>query len=134
MNFYRLYSLLLESDFSDLPSRPPYGFWISPGGSYFPVRYQGHAESALKIINNNRELSEEFYTPQRMEYKLGNNDMLEGDALTFLMKAGYNRVVIEGQTFYYMKPSPMYDFVRITNSQMRTFRDLVSFYNLELER
>lgn len=133
MKFERLYQIILEGNFSDLPDRPPYGFWISPGGGYFPVRYQNHATMALQIINKNKELSQKFYTPQRLRYK-DEYEYLEGDAMTFLMRENYNRVVIEGGILYYMKPSSLYDFIHITNSQMRTFRDLAAFYNLQLER
>ena len=121
MDFLKLYSLILEASFADLPDSAPYGFWIYPDGDFAIVkRIMGHGYIAIEIINKNPQLKAEFYR----HHKLDDPD-LDGQAHEFLLGRGYNRVAISNGFLYFSK---MLD--NITNRQKQTIKDIAAFYDI----
>lgn len=121
-NFDNFVNLFLEAtSFLDLPDRPPYGFWISPTGEFFPVRFERHYEEALKIMSRNRKLRQEY------------EDDRHPDMYNFLSSRKYLRVVMEGDTYYADIFS--YDLVNSvivpfipTNTSVKLLKDIAEFY------
>lgn len=91
MKFGKLLKLILEeTDFSKLPENPPYGFWVSPSGEFFPVRFEAHNDIASKIIK------------QRLldSYQKHEGFRVRPVPSTFLISKNYVRVVIHGKKLY----------------------------------
>lgn len=127
--FDRYIDYILEAtSFLDLPEKPPYGFWISPGGEFFPVKFERHYEEALKIITRNRTLNQE-YDKEGTPYPY-----------SFLSARKYIRVVIDGNSYhadlfsYNDSPfegiddtSPTTPFTP-TNTSVKLIKDIGEFY------
>ena len=98
----------LSSSFTELPERPPYGFWITKDGKYIIVdRMFGHDESLRKLF------------PSLIEGKQG------VAALQSAMKHGMVRVVKMGND-YGVTYHPMYS----SNTAKKTAKDIAKFYNM----
>ena len=81
-NFDNFIKLVLEfTSFLDLPESPPYGFWISPDGHFFPVNFQKHDRVGMDIINKNQTLAKEYDSEED-----------KNDVYSFLQKRKWLRV------------------------------------------
>lgn len=111
--------LLLESSFTELPDTHPYGFWVSRGGDFFIVPYQGHIRIATQLIKKSPTLFAE-YSEMHKERRVFPD--------TFLSKnKGWMRIVCA-------PPRMWYNFENehtISGKQKQILNDLSAFYNLE---
>lgn len=126
-NFDNFVNLFLEAtSFMDLPDKPPYGFWISPHGEFFSVKFEQHYEVALKIITRNRTLDQEYD-------KAGMPDPYE-----FLTARKYIRMVKSEQMYYadlYTYTDRMnHKFIPFepTNTSVRLIKDIGEFYGMKI--
>lgn len=111
--------LLMESSFADLPDTNPYGFWVSRGGDFFIVPFQGHCRIASQIVRNNPALFAEYE-------KMNKEDRLFPDSF-LSKKKGWMRVVCAPPRLWYN-----FEFGHgITVKQQQVIDDLSTFYDLE---
>jgi hypothetical protein len=128
-NFDRFVKLFLEfTSFLDLPETPPYGFWISPNGHFFPVRFQRHDDVGMNIINKNKFLSK--------QYDLEENKQ---DIYSFLQKNKWLRVVKNSEhlkeyyadCFLYDVDSMRSTPFKPTDKSLKTLKDICDFYSFK---
>lgn len=127
-NFVRY--ILEYTSFVDLPEKPPYGFWISPGGSFYPVGFQKHDSVAMNVINSTPSLSKEF-------------DDLEDktDVYEFLQKRKWLRVVKSTNSVRtYLADCFVYNIDVLatisfvpTQKSLKTLKDICEYYFYDLQ-
>jgi hypothetical protein len=110
---------VLTSNMRNLPDQVPYGFWISPTGSFIPVKPQMHIPVAYDIIDDDMVLKREFG-----KY----SDITTfPSAYDFMFKLGWIRVVHIIDT---LEGSSSRSKEDLSNSSKKTLKDLASFYRL----
>jgi hypothetical protein len=122
----------LINSFEELPSHPPYGFWISPGGKIYSVGHMMHGFVAENILD--------FFEPKLgKEYRDSNNNVF--DKKDFLMKKGYVRLTRDYDTigliyvdvFYYDSSKRKYVPVNISQIAKKTIKDIGAFYKRDIK-
>lgn len=108
---------VLTSNMRNLPEQVPYGFWISPTGSFIPVKSQMHIQVAYDIIDDDMVLKRKFD-----EYS---DTAAFPSAYGFMFKLGWIRVVNMIDTLEGSSSNE-----DLTNSSKRTLKDLALFYHL----
>ena len=125
--FDKFVELFMEArSFLELPDEPPYGFWISPHGDFYPVAFEDHYNTALKIINKNPRLKQEFNPNRDRVY-------------VFLATRKYIRMVIDFKKYlvdiFYYDYDKSHNTFPITPSatSLKLIKDIGEFYNLRIE-
>ena len=125
--FDKFVELFMEArSFLELPDEPPYGFWISPHGDFYPVAFEDHYSTALKIINENPKLKQEFNPNRDYVY-----------VYAFLASRKYIRMVIDfkkylADIFYYDRSQNTVPIIPSSTS-LKLIKDIGEFYNLRIE-
>lgn len=130
-NFDNFIKLFLEfTSFLDLPEKPPYGFWISPDGHFFPVNFQKHDSVGMDIINKNRTLAQEYDLEENAH-----------DVYSFLQKRKWLRVVKNNTRFNeYYADCFLYDVDSMrsisfepSRKSLNTLKDICQYYSFNFK-
>lgn len=105
---------LMSTSVQDLPDHKPYGFWIDRHGNFAIVAEPwGHERIASKIIEQDKKLKS-ILLKEKTQYRT-------------LWAAGWIRVVLGGDTFYWDHNNKNFTMSHAQESLMGFIKDL---YNL----
>lgn len=102
-------------DLNQLPTNPPYGFWISKNGNFIKVGPYGHSAAASKVINNLRNFNIilKIYP-------------VEHDKIyRFMKELGNIRIIISDYIYYNTQ--------NLSSGQNKTLNFMKNLYNIETE-
>jgi len=117
---------LEETDFNKLPDKPPYGFWISPNGEYFPVPYEKHNAIGWSLIDK-FDLDEKFHKWKTSELFSPSSFLI---SQKFIRVVFYNGTIIYDIELYMDNKTVKYP---MTASAKRTLKDISEFYRAPIK-
>lgn len=120
---------------SELPPRPPYGFWVDRSGNYKAINdfaSGGHAQAAKEIIMAAFDYKDETGQLTRQEEKDFTKAISAGfnSLYRILFELNFMHVVKGGNTYYYYNEGAG----NPTPSQQKFLNNLKQTYNTDIER